>query len=203
MVCLLPNGFVECFPARKVNNIYYDTIDFKHYYNHINGTPDREKLRIRWYGALFSYISNPKLELKIKRGRIGYKDVFSLPPFDFSKQSINVQLEKILQNSNLCKHQIEEYSGKYFPILLNSYRREYWKIFGKPIRLTIDSNLEYYYPNTTQIFRSSLKQTGVIIELKFPNNDLDELDTILKHFQISFIKNSKYIAGVEKLYFYN
>jgi len=46
-----PALFHEPYPERTVNNIYFDTPDFRHFHDHIAGTAQRLKVRVRWYGA--------------------------------------------------------------------------------------------------------------------------------------------------------
>jgi SPX domain protein involved in polyphosphate accumulation len=41
--------FIEKYPMRVVNNIYFDTIDFSSYQSNIDGASNRSKVRIRWY----------------------------------------------------------------------------------------------------------------------------------------------------------
>jgi hypothetical protein len=80
MVRRHPALFHEVYPPRAVNNIYLDTPALADYRAHVNGTADRLKTRIRWYGALRGEASNPSLEQKLKHGLVGRKAVHPLPP---------------------------------------------------------------------------------------------------------------------------
>ena len=62
-----PYHFIEAYPERYVNNIYFDDERLSHYNANINGISYRTKLRLRWYGDAFGII-DPSLELKIKSG---------------------------------------------------------------------------------------------------------------------------------------
>ena len=42
-------SFFQCYDDRVVNNIYFDSPSFDSYRQAINGSCDREKLRLRWY----------------------------------------------------------------------------------------------------------------------------------------------------------
>lgn len=73
-----PAFFSEIYHERYVNNLYFDYPAFQSYADSNRGNPDRVKTRIRWYGDLFGSIQDPVLELKIKRGFVGFKKLFPL-----------------------------------------------------------------------------------------------------------------------------
>ena len=60
-----PSMFCETYPPRYVNNLYLDTLGMRHYVDNLNGTPERRKVRIRWYGDLFGDVEAPVL---VQRG---------------------------------------------------------------------------------------------------------------------------------------
>jgi len=47
------NGFLEVFNERKINNLYYDSINFNSILDNIDGLSNRKKFRVRWYGDTF------------------------------------------------------------------------------------------------------------------------------------------------------
>ena len=72
---------------RKINSIYFDTLNFKHLKDNINGLNSRKKFRIRWYG--FNNQNEPNkanLEIKIKKGLLGKKLIFPLKIFKINSQ---------------------------------------------------------------------------------------------------------------------
>ena len=73
IVKMHPVIFSELYHKRFVNNIYFDSFNFKNFLDNIEGVTDRIKIRIRWYGILFGYVENPILEIKIKKGLLGKK----------------------------------------------------------------------------------------------------------------------------------
>ena len=68
-----PAFFREIYHERRVNNIYFDYLNFNNFYDNIYGNTNRIKNRIRWYGKTFSIIENSNIELKIIKGMVGYK----------------------------------------------------------------------------------------------------------------------------------
>ena len=63
-----PAIFSEIYQLRNVNNMYFDSFRLVNYSDNVDGSSDRIKIRIRWYGELFGKIKNPVLEIKEKKG---------------------------------------------------------------------------------------------------------------------------------------
>src|SRR5688572_29998156 len=89
-----PACFSEIFEERSINNIYFDTPGLLHYYDNIEGSPDRLKVRIRWYGELFGPVDKPVLEYKIKKGLMGKKESHALRPFVLNEKFNKAEIEK-------------------------------------------------------------------------------------------------------------
>ena len=83
MVRRHPALFIEAYPERWVNSLYYDTPSLGGLADSVNGLRDRVKVRVRWYGELTRRVETPVLEFKRKRGRLGSKDRYALSPLDF------------------------------------------------------------------------------------------------------------------------
>ena len=90
---------IEMYPERKVNSIYFDTVDFANYNESISGAKDRIKTRVRWYGL--ENIVNSNLELKIKKGEVGYKEIYPLEKININKPIKKETFEKIFKKSEL------------------------------------------------------------------------------------------------------
>ena len=61
-----PYLFKRKYQQRFVNNIYFDSLDYSLYNNHVIGKSDRYKIRVRWYDDLFGEIKNQYLRLNLK-----------------------------------------------------------------------------------------------------------------------------------------
>ena len=109
--------FKKSFPNRRVNNLYYDTKNFKSLADNLNGISSREKLRARWYGE-FSKSKSIFIEKKIKQNQIGYKNKYNLThEVDFTDlKSIN-KLNKYIRNTFSLSNQ------QVVPVLFNNYER--------------------------------------------------------------------------------
>ena len=170
---LISGMFKEEYPQRVVNSIYFDTDIYQDVWDNINGFGNRKKIRIRWYNNLnnskvfieekkkINFVTQKKVE------KIGvFKDFDSLTNYLNSKdfENINFILDKKI---NLKK------------TLFIQYRRNYYELPNKKLRLTVDNNLNIFQKFPTQY----LQLDKTIVELKY--------DVKNATFVNSFIKKNK------------
>ena len=195
-VKLHPHIFNSVYSQRFINNIYFDSHNYNNYIENVEGSSDRLKVRIRWYGDLFGKIKSPVLEIKIKNGLLGKKKSLKITSFDFnSRTDISNILEKI-DNSQL---NIDLKSLK--PTLLNRYSRIYFQSIDKRFRITIDNKQEFYsIKNKNNMFLKSIKDfNSVILELKYQEEYDNEANFITNKFPFRLSKSSKYVNGIQQL----
>lgn len=198
IIKLHPAFFSEIYSERWVRNIYFDTFDLINYLENINGDSERVKVRIRWYGDCIEKITNPKLELKIKRGFLGRKKQYSLLPFKLDPNLNHIDLISLIEKS--CLSEKIDCIGfqSLFPVILNGYKRKYFLSADKKYRITIDTDQVFYnIGKRNKLFINKQKnESNVILELKY-NYDADKnADQITNLFPFRLSKNSKYIEGV-------
>lgn len=196
-----PAMFSEIYTERYVNNIYFDTCSMENYYANIDGVQHRTKCRIRWYGALFGMVEQPVLELKIKSGLLGRKEIFSLPSFSLDENFHMDMIEETFRNSDI-PDTIIPYMWSLHPILLNRYRRKYYQSADQNYRITVDSDLEFYliHDCNNHFLHRVVDNTNVVVELKY-NFDADDLaDKIATYFPFRISKSSKYVTGIQTCY---
>lgn len=194
---LHPSNFQEIYSRRTVNNIYFDTLNFNHYYDHVNGRVHRSKIRIRWYADEISNIKNPVLEIKIKDGDAGHKKLFPLKvEAEITPKDLVDNLEEIL-NSSQVPAIVRDRMLSYNPTLINTYSRNYFTSFDQKYRITVDQGLKYY---NVRYMDWSLQGAyhdgeGTIIELKY---DVSEKNyhQITQHLPYRLYKKSKYVSGI-------
>jgi len=192
--------FSEIFYPRYINNIYFDNFNYQNFTDNVEGSSDRIKVRIRWYGDLLGFIEKPVLELKIKRATAGRKDSFKLASFTMDDRTNIQSLREVFDKSNLPVH-INELVKEVYPTLLNRYHRKYFLSGDKNFRVTIDSELEYYnIQNHFNYFINKVAdKDSTIIELKYAY-DLDtKANNISTLFPFRMTKSSKYVNGVERI----
>ena len=108
---LNPAMFKEIFHKRYVNNVYFDSISMKNYYDNIDGASYRSKYRVRWYGEMMGVIEKPIFEIKSKCGLVGTKQSFPLFPFKIGDDSLTA----------LIFHHIIKFKDRLIVIALVNY----------------------------------------------------------------------------------
>ena len=198
MVLMLnPAAFTSIYKPRYINNIYLDTPQRHSFHQTVAGSTPRKKVRIRWYGDIKGRIQNPVLEFKIKKGLTGYKISLPLNAFDFEGVFTRKELEDILDKSVIpsdIRHQLDQLE----PALLNRYHRSYYLSGSKNIRSTIDSELSFY-DLSSPFARHPFRDSGIILESKYPPEYDPEAAAIASAFPFRLTKFSKYVTGIEKL----
>lgn len=193
-------GFSEIFHVRQINNIYFDTPGFESYYDNTDGAYSRAKARIRWYGNTFGKAAAPTLELKIKKGLLGYKRNFILPDFEIDEKITNDKLTRLLLSA-VGDESLKNYVRTLQPVLLNVYTRQYFISFDKAVRLTIDTGMHYYKMMSLQnLFISKIKDdNGIVLEMKYNVENEEIINKISAQLPFLMTKNSKYLQGVSRI----
>jgi len=180
--------FIEQFKERTVNNIYFDTLNFKSAIDNLSGVSDREKFRVRWYGEDLDLFKQPILENKIKKNFQGQKIYFKLDEFNNKRLNQNNLLNLTKKINDLIPNK------NLYPVTMTNYKRIYLISSNNEIRATLDYDLKYK-KLSHYIENFFLKVEDVILELKYATN----IDSYLRN-QISGItrisKNSKYINSL-------
>lgn len=193
-------GFSEIYYERQINNIYFDTPGYESYYDNVDGSFDRLKARIRWYGSTFGSAKKPVLELKIKKGLMGYKKNFQLMDIHVDASITKEKLKKAMLSS-IDDPAVAQYLSLMNPALLNVYTRKYFISSDQGIRLTMDTAMHYYkINNMNNLFLASVKDdTGIVIELKYNIENEMNVNSVSAEFPFQMTKNSKYLQGLSRI----
>jgi len=187
-------NFRKIYNKRAVNNLYFDDYDFKMYRANVDGLSSRKKIRIRWYGNLFEN-SKKTIEFKIKEEFLNIKKTLSLGNIKLESLSKVKQLSgKIFEITKLKDSKIHNLILDKIPVLLNSYKRDYFMNIDNNFRITIDHSLFFYSP----ISRIKTYEKNIIVEIKYHNNvnfNMDFKNLILSRF-------SKYVKGATETLLY-
>jgi SPX domain protein involved in polyphosphate accumulation len=200
-----PAIFSNIFHSRQVNNVYFDSLAFKNYIANVEGVSDRQKIRVRWYGARFGRIENPVLEYKIKKGHLGRKEYYPLTSFSMSDKAGTFDLLKMMKQATLPSR-IQHDIRSLLPHLANSYTRQYYLSADKRFRLTVDTNMRFF--QLDHMHSGSFREQypgvqSIVMELKYSSCEGIDLDAreITSRFQFRVTKNSKYVSGIDKTFF--
>ena len=142
-------------PPRLVNSLYFDTATNLMLRETIEGITPRKKYRLRWYGSGGPKPGKVSVEVKTTSSSGREKSVSTLDP----------------STSLLAQAELEPY-GIIFPSVRVSYLREYFSLDG--IRLTIDKDIKYYYPDDLESEARGLLTSAIAVEAKSPKPSLEE-----------------------------
>jgi hypothetical protein len=195
-VNLAPDGFVEAYPPRQVNSLYFDTLEIDCLVDNLIGTSQRKKLRFRWYGDDHSAVRGI-LELKCKSNQLGWKEYYPIPfTFDLTTTSWSAVL----------KHMREHVDGSFSvwlshltqPVLVSSYTREYYESMDQQVRVTIDykqAAYEQVIHLTPNLVIKAPLPGRVVVEVKADATLHRRVSNVLSSFPLQVERNSKYVSG--------
>lgn len=194
-----PYLFRIAYPDRTVNNVYLDTPKLKSLHDNIQGVRNRTKTRIRWYGDMRGLASNPKLEFKIKRGLVGTKEIYSLPPLDTTVGEIERVVQEQVRAADL-PGKVSLHMAMIRPTLLNSYVRKYFVSADGRFRITIDRDLRFFPARNPWVRQRTQQTCATVLELKYAEDDNSKACELSQHLGFRLSRNSKYVTGMDLLY---
>jgi hypothetical protein len=196
-VNLHPEVFVEAYPPRQVNSLYFETWDVDCLNDNLIGIGQRKKLRFRWYGDDYSNVQGA-LELKCKSNKLGWKERYPIPAtFDLTTASWRALMQQMR----------EQVAGSFAiwlayldqPTLINSYMREYYESVDHKVRVTVDysqvayEQITYLIPNL--VIRAPIP-SQIVVEVKSDARLHRRVSNALSSFPLQVERNSKYVNGV-------
>ncbi len=196
-----PAKFEESYKPRVVNSLYLDDINMQNVEDNLAGITNREKERVRWYGETFGKIKSPVLEIKIKRGLLGAKEIYPLNTFILDKSFSKKLIQKLFEASNIPKYNMHILNLRN-PTILDVYTRKYFVSSDKKFRLTLDFNIEYFKINQLHnTFLEKISSPNIVMEIKYDAQFDNEAQKITNYFPFRVTKSSKYVSGAD--YFYS
>ena len=197
-------NFFKEYEDRNVNNIYFDSFNYKAFNDNLSGLPSRLKIRYRWYGNLFSENKENEgsLEFKFRKNIYGYKKVFKIKDLTLNLNSKWSDIKNKILNALTPEYKIL-YNRNSEKILINQYKREYFISKNKKLRITLDKNIKIFDQRFTfekPNFRfKNYTQDYSVIEFKFNKEDKILLNDLDISVPIKASRNSKYINGVRSI----
>jgi len=197
-----PYLFYQPYPPRYINNFYLDNAEMSNYFDNVGGAGKRRKVRLRWYGDLLGEIKNPMLEIKIKHGLVGTKRLYSFGDFVLADGYNAGELRQMGRSSGLPP-QIKLLLLSQQIVLLNRYFRYYFASRNNRFRLTLDINLSFYQVArlNNHFVHSQNDHRNVIVELKYDKENDHEAQRVSGFFPFRVTKSSKYVQGIDRVYF--
>lgn len=174
-------GFSSTYFDRKISSIYFDDASLSGLRDNIDGNKIRNKIRLRYYDNL---IGKTNLEIKQKRGFLGYKHRIKIPNI-YQNESDLIQYV-----NNWSKSELDNF---IFPVSKITYIRSYFR--RGPIRATIDVNINSHKLSSSGHKLFSSINDYEVIEFKYDSDYDSEFRTLydsLKGIYSRSTKSSKY-----------
>lgn len=195
------NGFLNNYPDRKVNSLYFDNYTFDGINDNLSGISNRKKIRLRWYSENKDF-NNPILEIKKRNGRISGKDKFNLKNISTKElyyENSGEITRRVFDNLKNNHSHTFLYSEYYHPILLVNYNREYLDKSG--IRITLDSKINFrnIVSHKTINYFKEKKYNNYILEIKFPLEMKRDVSDLIRKLNLNPQRHSKYLIGTSIL----
>jgi hypothetical protein len=178
---LAAEGWLNHYPDRIINSVYFDTENDKMLFDSIYGIAEREKMRLRWYNNDFT---DTRFEIKTKKGESSNKEVILLNDQEFNLDTENMLLPSsllsVLPNKNIKHCSIVKYNRVYLYNKINK------------TRITFDKNISTLDFTTDKERKLT---NSFILELKCHLNFSFNLNMI--DFQTRFSKYSFSRVGLD------
>ena len=197
---LMPINIYNLYSPRRVNSIYFDTLNYKLAKSNIDGDFKRFKVRIRFYGEISKFLK-PTLEIKYKFGLMG------------KKYKVPLNLDHIIRNNFSLDFLINDYCLPFEvrkilidlkPVCFVSYIRSYYICKSKKYRLTFDKDLFFQLVNSNNVI-SSIKTNPKlfnyinILEIKYHYENDQFINIFSRKMPFRLSTCSKYQIGLEEL----
>lgn len=188
------------YPARVVNTLYFDNVNYQSVMDNLSGAPDRKKIRLRWYDDLRSDEAvSPALEIKYRTGRLGYKKIYHLP--EIKDKLLSMEAGKIFGAVSEILYKKENSPGVFHdhlePTLYVDYQRQYFQDI-EGLRITIDRDIAFKYV-VPHNYLSELRAYSYplsVIEFKFPVELKNYVSTLMRYSNLQPRRHSKYLVGL-------
>jgi SPX domain protein involved in polyphosphate accumulation len=194
----------DAMPAYRVNSVYFDSKDFKSFWEKVNGVRFRRKVRIRTYGAAMP--DQAFLEIKQKIDMTTQKRRNRYPTSDLIKRLVD-GVGDPLQGEIGEEVELLFHEQDLEPKVLVSYDRvAYMGSTDDSLRVTFDSNCRYrqtdlFQAESTEPDKFFLHPSQQIVEIKFDNLIPRWLVSVLRKRALSPTRISKYCQSVNIAFF--
>ena len=194
---LHPVAFRTAYPTRWINSLYLDTPDLNSYSANVEGVSQRQKLRLRWYGALQSLVQRPVLEIKLKDNLVGSKKRQQLDLTLDLTRPFPTLLPQI--RSGVAPQWAQWLHNTTQAALLTRYRRDYLVSPDGVLRATLDYDLVQYDQRlavSANLSRPLPPLPLIVIELKAGLTHFQRLQDAAAALPLPRARSSKYASGL-------
>tara|TARA_B100000767_G_C19602003_1_gene466057 strand:- start:47 stop:706 length:660 start_codon:yes stop_codon:yes gene_type:complete len=182
--------FKKIYFKRRVNSIYYDTIDLNCLWDNINGFSNRNKFRVRWYNDINN--SEVFFEKKTKINQITQKTKIILGRF-----KNQVDLNNFLKSKTFIDKIFEITTLNLVQVLNVSYDRDYYIDTENKLRITFDQKINTHQNSEGKFFKNFVDLNNNVLEFKYHNENSQYVREKMHrlNFNVRNQKFSKYVQS--------
>lgn len=194
--------FTQKAPDNKylVRSLYFDTREYKLFFEKCGGISDRIKFRIRTYGENIKDKPDLRVEIKVRQSNLTlkYGSYISIENYlHFNKtRHIMFDYDPVLEEFERHTHILD-----LQPTTIIEYRREgYQTRDGENIRITFDHGIKsasskILFPK--KVFWHKHFEQMIVLEIKHSKAIQNWLNRIIKNSGLCLISNSKFALGIQ------
>ena len=181
--------FKKIYNKRRVNSIYYDTIDLDCLWDNINGFSNRDKYRVRWYDDINN--SEVFFEKKKKINQEKQKTKISLGKYK-NREDLNI----FLKSKDFVNSIFKITALNLVQVLTVSYNRDYYMDNKNKLRITFDKNINIHQNFEGNFFKNLANIDNNILEFKYLLEDSNYVRQ--KMYNLNFnLRNQKFSKYVQ------
>ena len=204
---MIPDVYGNSEGKYKIENLYYDSPDFRCFWEKENGVKFRRKLRIRHYetGDVMTEEAPVFLEIKQRIDRVTQKRRVALAYIDALALCNDRNIPEFNQKDQSIIAEIFDMLWRYqlVPAIVLRYNRQAFigSIYDAGMRVTFDTDLTFQvYPLHLHEHRSSLpflSDERVIMEVKVNEQIPHWLTELIAAHNLSLFRISKYCSSIQ------
>ena len=187
--------FKKIYFNRRVNSIYFDTIDLNCLWDNINGFSNRNKFRVRWYDNIQN--SEVFFEKKNKINQTTQKIKISLGKFKNEDD-----LNSFLKSNDFVNAILKITSLNLVQVLNVSYNRDYFIDTENKLRITFDQKITTHQNSEGKFYKNFADVSNNILEFKYANENSKYVRK--KMYDLNFnVRNQKFSKYVQSFMILN
>jgi|TARA_B110001452_G_scaffold101712_1_gene84394 hypothetical protein len=187
--------FKKIYFNRRVNSIYFDTIDLNCLWDNINGFSNRNKFRVRWYDNIQN--SEVFFEKKTKINQTTQKIKISLGKFKNEDD-----LNSFLKSNDFVNAILKITSLNLVQVLNVSYNRDYFIDTENKLRITFDQKITTHQNSEGKFYKNFADVSNNILEFKYANENSKYVRK--KMYDLNFnVRNQKFSKYVQSFMILN